>query len=393
MMVSYTALLALVPYCLAQGGLVVNPKNADDSGNGGQSLPIDISGLVGNRAFAMSPGDADFDGIHSGYPAQYLPLENFTYSGVNYIFPQYKQAGNDNVLAQGQTLTPPKGRYFSVHMLAAAESAIAAGSINATYADGSTTSGPLLVDPFWDWPYPYGGDIIFPYYLTNSSIDYNRSMIFQTINWLDSSKELLSLQLPNVTSGAGNGPGGASSEARLHIFAVTMIPATGFGISLEVQYARSTQMWVEGTNKTQIMEVTVNNIGDQWILANNSVRVTVDAPGLQTVEPGVINRLRPGDQARVQVGVVNANGTAAGTSVQASANVRGAGVQASRSFNATLGIVPYEATYDSIYKHESPNWYGNSGKYGIFIHWGVYSVPGWGNVGKNGECVVIFHVT
>jgi len=356
MMLSYATLSGLLPLCLAQGGLVVNPKNADDSGNGGQSLPIDISGLVGNRAFAMSPGDADFDGIHSGYPAQYLPQENFTYNGVNYIFPQYKQSGNDNVLAEGQTLTPPKGRYFSVQMLAAAESAIATGFVNATYADGTTTSGPLLVDPFWDWPYPYGGDIIFPYYLTNSSIDYNRSMIFQTINWLDSTKELVSLQLPNVTIGAGNGPGGAASEARLHIFAVSTVPATGFGISLEVQYARSTQMWVEGTNKTQIMEVTVNNIGSEWILANNSVRVTVDAPGLQTMEPGVINRLRPGDQARVQVGVVNRNGTAAGTPGQATARVRGAGVQISREFNATMGIVPYEATYDSIYKHESPNW-------------------------------------
>ena len=63
--------------------------------------------------------------------------------------------------------------------------------------------------------------------------------------------------------------------------------------------------------------------------------------------------------------------------------VSGAGVSTNHTFNATYGIAPYVATYESIYSHESPGWY-TSGKYGIFIHWGVYSVPGWGNSGKNG---------
>jgi alpha-L-fucosidase len=152
---------------------------------------------------------------------------------------------------------------------------------------------------------------------------------------------------------------------------------------LEVQYARSTQMWLEGTNKTQIIEAVINNVGEDWVLANNSVRVMIDSPGLTTVQPGVINRLRPGDQARVQIGVINANGTAAGTEGPATLMVSGADVRTSHTFNATYGIAPYEATYESIYSHESPGWY-TSGKYGIFIHWGVYSVPGWGNSGENG---------
>ncbi|KAK5114809.1 hypothetical protein LTR85_010122 [Meristemomyces frigidus] len=45
-------------------------------------------------------------------------------------------------------------------------------------------------------------------------------------------------------------------------------------------------------------------------------------------------------------------------------------------------MAPYEVTYESIYSHESPPWY-NDAKFGIFIHWGVYSVPGWGNIGPN----------
>ena len=382
MVVSWKLLLACATLALGQGGLVINPKNANDGPSGIASIPIDLSQLVNNRGFAMTPGDANYDGLHSGYPAKYLPPANLTYNGVQYNFPQYKASGDDNVLAQGQTITPPKGRYFSIHMLAASETAIATGFVNATYSDNTVTSGPVLVDPWWDWPYPYGGDLVFPYYLTNQSIDYNRSMVFQTINWLDSTKELVSLQLPNVTVGAANGPGGAAEEARLHIFAVSMVPATGSGIALDVQQARSTKMWIEGTNKTQIVQVTVNNVGDQWVLANNSVKVTVSASGLTTVVPGVINRLRPGDQAIVQVGVENADGTAQGTTGEATVQIQGQGVQKSYNFNATFGIPQYESTFESIYSHESPMWY-NDGKFGIFIHWGVYAVPGWGNVGKN----------
>jgi len=126
------------------------------------SVKVDISNLRNNRGFGMQPGDADFDGQGSGYPAQYLPAENFTYAGVEFSFPQYTQGrGNDNVLAQGQTLAVPRGRYVGIHMLAAAETAIATGSVTAVYGDGTTSSGSFLVDPFWDWPVSELHSIIF----------------------------------------------------------------------------------------------------------------------------------------------------------------------------------------------------------------------------------------
>ena len=365
--------LALLPLALGQGGLVVNPKSADNQETGAHasSVKIDLSGLVNNRAFAATPGDANFDGIHSGYPAEYLPQANFTYAGTGYDFPQYRQTGDDNVLAQGQVVVPPKGRYFAIHMLAAAETAIATGNITTTYVDNTTTVAPILVDPFWAWPYPYGGDIIFPYYLTNSSIDYNRSMIFQTISWIDSTKEVSSIRLPNVTAGTSSSPGGAVESTRLHLFAVSLVPATGSGISLDIQHARSTSMWIEGTNKTQIYTVKVNNIGDEWILSNNSVKVTIESAGVETVESGVIHRLRPGDQAVVHVGVVNKEGVAPGSIGEATVRITGDGVNTSSTFNATFGIGPYEATYDSIYSHDSPPWFKNGSC--RFIQWLCHS--------------------
>ena len=39
---------------------------------------------------------------------------------------------------------------------------------------------------------------------------------------------------------------------------------------------------------------------------------------------------------------------------------------------------PYQDTWESLCEHPVPKWY-QKGKFGIFIHWGVYSVPAFGN--------------
>src|SRR5437879_1653055 len=39
---------------------------------------------------------------------------------------------------------------------------------------------------------------------------------------------------------------------------------------------------------------------------------------------------------------------------------------------------PYRADWESLQKYEAPDWYKDA-KFGIFIHWGVYSVPAYGN--------------
>ncbi|MBQ6118164.1 MAG: alpha-L-fucosidase, partial [Clostridia bacterium] len=39
---------------------------------------------------------------------------------------------------------------------------------------------------------------------------------------------------------------------------------------------------------------------------------------------------------------------------------------------------PYKDNWPSLCRHETPDWY-RRGKFGIFIHWGVYSVPAFGS--------------
>ena len=50
--------------------------------------------------------------------------------------------------------------------------------------------------------------------------------------------------------------------------------------------------------------------------------------------------------------------------------------------------IKYESTYESVKQHEVPKWFHDA-KLGIFIHWGLYSVPAWAtNVGTSIKEVV-----
>jgi len=49
-----------------------------------------------------------------------------------------------------------------------------------------------------------------------------------------------------------------------------------------------------------------------------------------------------------------------------------------------LGQSRYEATWASVDKRDTPEWFRDA-KFGIFIHWGVYSVPAYAPVGKYAE--------
>lgn len=45
---------------------------------------------------------------------------------------------------------------------------------------------------------------------------------------------------------------------------------------------------------------------------------------------------------------------------------------------------PYQPSWQSLDKRKVPDWYTQS-KFGIFIHWGVYAVPGWSTKGNYAE--------
>ncbi|MCX7047499.1 MAG: alpha-L-fucosidase [Candidatus Sumerlaeota bacterium] len=57
---------------------------------------------------------------------------------------------------------------------------------------------------------------------------------------------------------------------------------------------------------------------------------------------------------------------------------------ASANFARAAEETKYEPTWESLDKRPAPPWFLDA-KFGIFIHWGVYSVPAWGPVGEYAE--------
>ncbi|KAG8695553.1 hypothetical protein FRC09_009085 [Ceratobasidium sp. 395] len=135
--------------------------------------------------------------------------------------------------------------------------------------------------------------------------------------------------------------------------------------------------------------------------------------GVRTTSPGKVFRLMPGDDVRVDVGVTfedyseglntwfksaaNAAGipksmlSMVGLSrqdievevlvVSSSTNtpvVKSTGWNLDLSYSGTSdgSEDSWKATRESLERHETPRWWNNA-KFGIFIHWGVFSVPGW----------------
>lgn len=68
-----------------------------------------------------------------------------------------------------------------------------------------------------------------------------------------------------------------------------------------------------------------------------------------------------------------------------------------KNVDSTIADGKFKASWDSLEEYKVPAWY-EDGKFGIFIHWGVYSVPGFGNewyprnMYKEGSPEFEFHV-
>lgn len=138
---------------------------------------------------------------------------------------------------------------------------------------------------------------------------------------------------------------------------------------IQIQYVRPTQK--HDRDRIQTIEVIINNVGPDWI-SGDGFEVSITAPGIQTVEAGYIKRLRPGDQKKINIGVIGCG------NVTAEVHLSG-GTDATFVVGyVNFGLEEFTSDLTSLDKHEAPQWFDGA-KYGIFIHWGPYCVPGWGN--------------
>lgn len=160
-------------------------------------------------------------------------------------------------------------------------------------------------------------------------------------------------------------------------------------IALSIISVNSSTRWelcqpYQCLGQMQIVDIAIKNDDSiEWITQAARLTVEIISDGIKTVKRGHVKRLMPGDTAFVEVGVQNQPGIAKGENGPAVATARWSPKQQiSLLFNATYGIPDYDMTAISVNTHESPNWFRNA-KFGIFVHWGIYSVPAYGGLGKD----------
>jgi hypothetical protein len=322
-------------------------------------VQIPLDSYFNNKGFGMVPGEANLDQLHNSYPAANLPAGgtyNSTKTGIPYLFPGYQgQNKSDNVAMAGQTVAVPVSSYFSLQMLVSTESAGTSGNLAFEYTDGTSTLAEVRTNPYSSFLSILKGEIVMPSYFTNNDTNFNTTHIFEYIGSLDSSKSLASITLPDTSN----------DTSRIHLFSMSLWKQTG----VQIQYVRPTQK--HDSERIQTVELIIDNAGPAWI-SGDGVEVSITAAGIQTVGPGYIKRLRPGDQKKVNVGVIGCGNVTADVHLSGSTNT---------TFSVgyvNFGLEEFTSDLASLDKHETPKWFDDA-KYGIFIHWGPYCVPGWGN--------------
>ncbi|MBX7548389.1 alpha-L-fucosidase [Streptomyces sp. tea 10] len=334
-------------------------------------VPVPLDARYDNDGIdTASARGGDFDGSGYTFPGEELPAGRAEVDGVPFLFPAHAAGTRNNLVALGQRLDLPRGRYLSAFFLTAASYGDASGTATVHYADGTTTTAGLGGA---DW-YATGGPLSAPYrYRPDGGKDEHAVGIGVSEVWLDPRREAVAVTLP-VTHAA------EANQTSLHVFALTLQPVAD-GRALALRGPRSTPSLLEPSG-AQSVEATVVNAGTVAVLAADGVSVAVDVPGARTVQPARVRRLDPGEQARVRIGIRNRPGTAPGTRQDGTVTVTGRGAQvAAGKASLTLGTADYAPTEASLAAHQAPYWFQGA-KFGIFIHWGVYSVPAWSPVGK-----------
>jgi alpha-L-fucosidase len=309
----------------------------------------------------------NFDGSGYTFPAEGLPSGRISVDGVPFTFPSAAAGARNNIVAMGQRVDIPPGRYHAAHFLVAGSYGMASGTATVHYADGGTTTASLA-GPDW---YSGSGPISATFrYTPDNGTDQHPVSISTAQVWMDATREAVAVTLP-TTKPAQEG------QTSLHVFAMSAQPAAS-GKALTVRGARSTTKLLSGN--VQAVEATVTNLGDTWITERDSVSVSVDVFGARTVQPAAIRRLGPGEEERVRIGIVR-TGAPVDTIVNGKVVAQGKGLRAEQPVRFTLGVADYQATDASLGDHESPYWFDDA-KFGIFVHWGVYSVPAWSPPGE-----------
>lgn len=336
-------------------------------------LQVDLSAHFNNDGIATSvdPTDGNVDGSGYSYPGEHLPPPGITkIGGITFRIPGRRPQEKNNIIAEGQQIDLPSGKFHAASLLVASTYGASSGQLIFHYDDGTTTSALFHVA---DWYSSPGGIVAMPFRYTPGGGKEERPVFLSGVRLgLDGKRTLLGVTLPPAPEG----------PKRLHIFALTLHSLVN-GIHIEFFDLDGGPKITTEEPGRHVVRLKIQNLGTRWVSASHAVRIVVVAPGVTTVAPARVENLAPGEVLEAHIGLVS--GLQRGTEVRGQATVTsGSGIKAYLPLTLMLGASDYTAVPGSLARHPLPSWYGG-GKLGIFVHWGVYSVPSWAPVGEYAE--------
>ncbi|QRV99595.1 alpha-L-fucosidase [Ceratobasidium sp. AG-Ba] len=413
-----------------------------------RSIQLPVSQFYDNVA------TSDFDGNGAGYP---------------FALPKWGNERPDNFISNTQVLDVKPGFVREFHVLYAGDwiNGESGAQFEFEFEDSTKQVVELSVKNWWNLHWLNSGPVRAPYHNTPSGPNYNTTQLHHWASTVSSFSPLKSIRFPPRTN-----------QNRLHIFAVTLVPAyapdTDVTTSPPAVSVKDVRLTTLKTDKgDSVVQVTLANLralaapsyrftsphgsaahipghrsprrpvpDDQRLLSQRRddgaheyqhyTTAVLSGPhevliravygqGVRTTSPGKFFRLMPGDDVRVDVGV-SFDQSSEGLGAWFRAAAQAAGIPksvinmasisrqeieievlvVSASTNAPVvkstgwdldlaysGMSDesgdyWQATRESLERHEAPRWWTNA-KFGIFIHWGIFSVPGWAPKGPYAE--------
>ncbi|KAF7323777.1 Glycoside hydrolase [Mycena kentingensis (nom. inval.)] len=333
---------------------------------------LPLGPLLNNKA-ATTHGDkvaADFDGNGGAFDGTLLPTGTFEYDGLPFALPSSWSGTHDNVLADSQVLRLEKPTFaHELHFLYSGDgnNGPVISTFTLQFADGSTSKVNVEAKNWYNF-FLFRGAIITPYHFERSGTNFNSTNLYQWSTAVPSESPLESIVFPPRTN-----------STRMHVFALSLSQSvTSSRPALSVRRARFSQRWeLLADKRAQVVEVTLANLLPASSLSSSTAlnaahTLEIVGAGIKTVKHGIVNRLVPADQARIDVLITGARQN--GTAVVQIRDSNGKVVGISPEFKTSALVDEYTPDQASLAVHETPTWF-NSAKYGIFIHWGVYSKP------------------
>lgn len=324
-------------------------------------IHVNIDQWFNNKAFGAN---GDFDGMGTFFQQDSL-LQNLDllvdYKSIpqkEMINDNIQQSASNDIIISLQDVAIENVTLGALYMLVSSSHGSCTIDIAVTYNDATLDKTTLSLP---DWQDQYTNQMeryqAIHYPLSNG----NRGALFSVPIYVNPAKVPVSITIPST-----------NVEAAMHIFAITLYTSQS---SLLVSSVRATNEWIN--DQHQVIQVNLHNLNVKWV---QDARVRVSNSQVSTVEPGYIEAVAPGHINSVRV-IVQAHSTISNglVSVTYPSNSKTTDINAVLSLQK---INQFEATSTSVQQHRSPNWLKQS-KFGIFLHWGLYSVPSWAPVGKS----------